>query len=93
MSPWLSLGLALYLANLMVGLLAQLGLGRFGVWHHLLYLGVFVSAAAALLLAREPWLLLTVACLGVFPKARPHTWLHPTLAAVGLVGYLLAAWG
>ncbi|WP_027882833.1 hypothetical protein [Meiothermus rufus] len=93
MSPYLAVGLALYLLNLLVGLAAQLRLGRFGLWHHGLYLVVFVSTVAALVLAREGWLLITVGCLALFPKARPHTWLHPTLGAVGLAGYLLALGG
>lgn len=81
---------ALYLLNFAVGAAAQLRLGHFGVWHHLLYFMVFVSAVAALVFTREWWLLLTVACLAAFPKARPRTPIHPTLGVVGLVGYLLA---
>jgi len=88
--PVLALGLGLYLLNFAVGLAAQFRLARFGLWHHLLYFLVFAAAVAALGLTREGWLLITVACLAAFPKARPHTWLHPTLGVVGLVGYLLA---
>ncbi len=86
----LTVAFALYLLNFAVGLAAQLRLGRFGIWHHLLYFAVFVSALAALVFLRAGWLLLTVACLAVFPRARPRTWLHPTLGVLGLVGYLLA---
>ncbi|RDI96673.1 hypothetical protein DV704_02365 [Meiothermus sp. QL-1] len=93
MSPWFHLGFALYLLNLLVGLAAQLGLGPFGLWHHLLYLGVFLGTLAALAASREAWLWLTVACLALFPKARPRTWLHPTLGVLGLLGYLLALRG
>jgi hypothetical protein len=85
--------LSLYLLNLGVGLAAQLRLARLGVWHHRLYFAVFVSAAAALLLLREGWLLLTVACLALFPRARPRTWTHPALGLTGLLGYALALLG
>lgn len=85
---WIAFGL--YSLNLLVGLAAQLRLGHFGVWHHLLYLVVFLSAAAALLWLQEWFLLITVACLAVFPKARPRTWIHPTLGIVGLLGYIMA---
>lgn len=90
MSWLLGLAFALYLLNFAVGLAAQLRLGRFGVWHHLLYFAVFVSAAATLVFLRSPWLAVTVACLAIFPRARPRTWLHPTLGVVGLAGYVLA---
>lgn len=93
MSPFLAVGLGLYLLNLLVGLAAQLRLAHFGLWHHALYLVVLVSAVLALVFTREWWLLLTIACLALFPKARPHTWPHPTLGAVGLVGYLLSIGG
>jgi hypothetical protein len=58
-----------------------------------LYFVVFAAALAALVLTRETWLLLTAACLAAMPKARPRTWLHPTLATAGLVGYVLAIRG
>ncbi len=90
MHPLFVLGFGLYLANFSVGLAAQLRLARFGVWHHVLYFAVFASAVAALVFAREWWLILTVACLALFPRARPRTWLHPTLGVVGLAGYWLA---
>lgn len=90
MHPALAVAFGLYLLNLAVGLAAQLRLGRFGVWHHVLYFAVFASALAALVLAREGWLLLTAACLAYFPRARPRTWVHPALGIVGLMGYLLA---
>ena len=83
MHPVLAVAFGLYLLNLAVGVAAQLRLARFGVWHHVLYFGVFASAVAALVLAQEAW-------LAYFPRARPRTWLHPALGAVGLVGYLLA---
>ncbi|MCS7069541.1 MAG: hypothetical protein N2Z75_06640 [Meiothermus sp.] len=93
MSPLIALGLSLYLLNLLVGLAAQFRLGHFGIWHHRLYLVVFVSAVLAVVFSREWWLLLTVGCLALFPKARPRTWLHPTLGVIGLIGYLLALGG
>lgn len=90
MHPALAVALGLYLLNLAAGLAAQLRLGRLGLWHHVLYFAVFASALAALVLAREGWLLLSVACLACFPRARPGTWLHPALGIAGLMGYLLA---
>lgn len=93
MSLYLAVAFGLYTLNLLVGVAAQLRLGHFGIWHHGLYLAVFVSTLATLVFAREWWLLLTVSCLAIFPKARPRTWLHPTLGMTGLVGYLLALGG
>ncbi len=93
MSLFVAVGFGLYVLNLLVGLAAQFRLARFGLWHHGLYLVVFVSAVLALVFAREWWLLLTVGCLALFPRARPRTWLHPTLGVVGLVGYLLSVGG
>ncbi|GIW35417.1 MAG: hypothetical protein KatS3mg072_2750 [Meiothermus sp.] len=93
MSPFLAVGFGLYVLNMLVGLAAQFRLGHFGIWHHGLYLVVFICAVLAMVFAREWWLLLTVGCLALFPKARPRTWLHPTLGMVGLVGYLLAVRG
>lgn len=90
MSWVMGIALGLYLLNLGVGLAAQLQWARFGVWHHLLYFAVFASAIASLLLLREYGLLLTIACLALFPRARPHTWVHPALGIIGLLGYALA---
>jgi hypothetical protein len=93
MSSLVVVGFSLYVLNLLVGLAAQLRLAHFGLWHHGLYLLVFISTLAALVYSKEWWLLLTVACLTLFPKARPRTWLHPTLGMVGLLGYLLSIGG
>jgi hypothetical protein len=59
-------GFSLYVLNLLVGLAAQLRLAHFGLWHHGLYLLVFISTLAALVYSKEWWLLLTVACLTLF---------------------------
>lgn len=56
----------------------------------MLYFAVFASTAAALFFTREIGLILTVVCLSAFPRARPRTWIHPTLGVLGLVGYLLS---
>jgi hypothetical protein len=93
MPPVLALAFGLYLLNLLVGLAAQLRLAHFGIWHHGLYFVVFLGALVALVVEREAWLTLTAACLAAMPKARPRTWLHPTLATVGLAGYVLALRG
>ncbi len=93
MSPLVAVGFSLYALNMLVGLAAQFRLTHFGIWHHGLYLVVFVSTILAMVLTQEWWLLLTVACLAWFPKAKPRTRLHPTLGVVGLVGYLLAVGG
>ena len=86
----LALGLALYLGNVTIGLLAQFFGRRFGVWHHVLYAAVFAGAIAATVAAFHPALVVTLAALAVFPRARPRTPWHPALAAIGLVGYVLA---
>jgi hypothetical protein len=86
-------GTALYLGNFAMGLLAQLGGRRFGIWHHVAYAIVFASAIGAAVLSWHPALLLTLAALAVFPKARPRTVWHPTLALLGLLGYLGALLG
>ena len=84
------LAFALYLANALLGVAAQLGRRRFGIWHHVAYATVFAAAIAAAIVEFHPALLLTLAVLVVFPKARPHTPWHPGLAVLGGVGYLVA---
>jgi hypothetical protein len=79
---------SLYAVNLAVGLVAQIWRIGFGRFHHLLYALVFVAAAAATVLEFHPALLVTLAALAAFPKARPRTVWHPTLAVLGLLGYL-----
>lgn len=86
----LYLGLGLYVANLMVGVVAQFGGMRFGIAHHVLYALVFGSAILATIVSFHPGLLVTLGALAVFPKARPGTFWHPALAVVGLLGYLAA---
>jgi hypothetical protein len=86
---WIGVGFGLYGFNMVVGLAAQFG-WRFGIWHHVLYFVVFLSTGLAFLVSREPSLVLTLACLALFPKAKPRTWLHPTLAFMGAAGYLLS---
>lgn len=85
-----ALGFMVYLVNVLVGLAAQLGNVRFGIWHHVLYALVFATAIAATLFDFHPALLLTLAALALFPRARPRTLWHPMLAAIGLLGYLIA---
>lgn len=87
---WLIPGFALYLVNMGLGLCAQLLRARFGWWHHALYVVVFAMAGLAWLGTGAHALLITLAALALFPRARPHTWRHPALAAVGLLGYILA---
>lgn len=72
-----------------MGLGAQLGGLRFGVWHHVLYGVVFASAVVATLVAFHPALLVTLVALAAFPWARPRTPWHPLLAVVGLAGYAM----
>jgi hypothetical protein len=87
------LAFALYLANAALGVVAQLGKRRFGIWHHLAYAAVFAAAIAATILEFHPGLLLTLGALVMFPRARPRTPWHTGLAAVGAVGYLVALVG
>lgn len=86
----LHLAAGLYLLNCLVGLAAQLGGVGFGVWHHALYALVFFAAVAALLENFHVGLLVSVAALAAFPRARPRTAWHPTLAVIGLLGHVVA---
>jgi ABC-type uncharacterized transport system permease subunit len=86
---WIVIGFTAYLLNFGVGLMAQLGGHRFGSWHHVLYAVVCVSSGLAAALAFHPALVVTLVALAAFPKARPRTILHPSLAVVGLLGYLV----
>jgi hypothetical protein len=88
LSVVMQLGLAVYLAACGVGLAAAYGRLRFGVWHHRLYALVVATTIAAAVLEFHPALLLTLAVLAAFPRARPNTPYHPGLAAIGLLGYL-----
>jgi hypothetical protein len=83
----LHLAAGLYLLNCLVGLAAQVGGVGFGAWHHALYALVFAAAVAALLENFHPGLLVSVAALAAFPRARPRTLWHPALALIGLVGH------
>ena len=74
-----------------MGVAAQFTTARFGVFHHVLYAVVFVSAAAAAALEFHPALMITLIALAVFPRARPGTPWHPLLGVIGLVGYVAAA--
>jgi hypothetical protein len=87
---WIVIGLTAYVLNVAIGLIAQFGRRGFGVMHHVLYAVVFGTAVLAAVLAFHPALVMTLVALAAFPKARPRTLLHPTLAAIGLLGYLLA---
>jgi hypothetical protein len=87
--PFVAIGLGLYLVNCAVGAAAQFTRLTFGVWHHILYGVVFAAAIAAALFAFHPALLVTLAALTLFPKARPRTLVHPALAVVGLLGYVV----
>jgi len=83
-----TIALSLYAINLVVGLVAQLWKVRFGRFHHVLYAIVFIAAIEAAVLEFHPALLVTLAALAAFPKARPRTVWHPALAVIGLLGYL-----
>ena len=84
------IGLAPYLLNCAVGVAAQFLRWHFGVWHHVLYAIVVVSTLATAWLSFHPALLVTLAALAAFPKARPRTLSHPALAVLGLSGYAVA---
>lgn len=84
------IGLGPYLVNCIVGVVAQTQGRRFGVWHHVLYAVVVVTSLAATYLAFHPALLVTLAALAAFPRARPRTLAHPALAVLGLGGYAVA---
>jgi hypothetical protein len=84
------LGFSLYAANLLVGLVAQVGRVRFGIFHHVLYAIVFAGAIGAAIWEFHPALLLTLAALAAMPKTRPRTPWHPALAVLGALGYVPA---
>ncbi len=85
------LGLALYGLNLCVGAAARFAGARFGVWHHVLYAAVAVSALLAAVLAFHPALVVTLAALAVIPVPSARSGWHPALALLGFSGYLVAA--
>lgn len=85
------LGFALYGLNLAVGLAARFGGARFGLGHHLLYAAVVLSSLAAAVWAFHPALLLTLVALALIPIPSARSDWHPTLAVLGLAGYLAAA--
>lgn len=87
------IGLGPYLLNCAVGLAAQLGGRRLGIWHHVLYALVVVSTVLTAILAFAPGMVVTIAALVAFPRVKPGSWRHPALAVLGLCGYGLAwAW-
>lgn len=88
----LIVGFLCYLANVALGVAARYFAVRVGGWHHALYAVVFATAIGAAIVDFHPPLLLTLAALTVFPKARPWTVGHPLLAGLGLVGYVLCWW-
>jgi hypothetical protein len=87
----LAVATALYLGNCGLGVLAQLTHRGFGWLHHAVYAAVFASAIAATIVSFHFALLVTLAALTVFPRARPRSFAHPLLAVVGALGYL-GAW-
>lgn len=81
---------SLYLGNVTIGVLARFFGRRFGILHHVAYATVFAAATVALLTEYHPALWITLGALAAFPRARPRSAWHPTLAAIGALGYLLA---
>ncbi len=90
MVPVLSLtAFAFYLLNCSIGVLAQLRILHLGILHHLCYALVLITTLIALIGDFHPGLLVSVCALVLFPKARPRTLSHPSLAVIGGLGYLL----
>lgn len=87
----LAFATVLYLGNCGLGVLALLTGRGFGWLHHAVYAAVFASAIVATIVSFHFALLVTLAALTVFPRARPRSFLHPLLAVVGALGYL-GAW-
>jgi hypothetical protein len=87
----LAVATVLYLGNCGLGVLAQVTGRGFGWLHHAFYAAVFASAILATIWSFHVALLVTLAALTVFPRARPRTLVHPLLALVGALGYL-GAW-
>ncbi len=84
----LYLAFGLYLANMLVGIVAQLRWWHFGKAHHVLYFAVCVSTLGAIILHFHPALIVTAIALALMPKSRPWTWKHPVCAVSGLIGYI-----
>lgn len=74
---------------MVVGIIARLGKYHFGRFHHLLYFLVFASAILSMFL--EPALSLgcTLLCLSIMPFIKAKSFLHPFVAGIGLVGWIL----
>ncbi len=85
----LYIALGLYILNLIVGFFVQVTRFKLGWFHHALYFVVFLSAIIAMLVTFQPMLLITLVALALMPKSKPGTWLHPTIALWGGVGYIL----
>jgi len=79
--------LGFYAGNMLVGLLARYSSLRFGVYHHVMYALVVISALAASIAHFHVGLLLTLAALAMFPWIGARSRLHPILAVVGALGY------
>lgn len=86
----LFVGLSVFVLNVLVGVIARFAHMGFGLWHHVLYAVTFATTILATLAGVRFGLLVTLAALAVFPRARPSSPWHPALAAVGLGGYVLA---
>ncbi len=83
---------AVYGVTMLVGLAARIQRTRFGFWHHIAFFFVCATSLAAVLLNRNPWLILTLVCLVILPfmpgKADRH-WIVAMIGALGLIAAIV----
>jgi hypothetical protein len=86
------LAVSVYVLNVLVGVAAWRTRRGFGPIHHALYALGFVGTAASAWLHFHPALLVTLICLAVLPLRSARSRWHPTVATLGLLGWVVALW-
>lgn len=81
---------AVYAVTMLVGFAARLQRTRFGFWHHVAFFFVCATALAAVLVSRNPWLILTLVCLVVIPFTPGKSDNHWIVAVIGSIGLIAA---
>jgi len=81
-----------YAITMLVGLAARMQRTKFGFWHHVAFFFVCATSLAAILVSRNPWIVLTLVCLVVLPflpgKSAKH-WMVSSVGAVGLIAAMV----
>ena len=90
--PILYIAAAVYAVTMLVGLAARMQRTRFGFWHHVAFFFVCATSLAAVLVTKNPWLILTLVGLVVLPftpgKADNH-WIVASVGSLGLIAALV----